>query len=316
LSALCYQALLNVGKAKEGKKVKTLIIKLGASGDVVRTTTLLHKLSGDIYWITSDENIVLLTGNQRISRAVSWKQGLDLLGIEFDLVINLEDSFEVAKTLGQFKYKELFGAYLSSSNNVEYTENAREWFDLSLVSRFGRTKADELKLRNRKSYQELIFACLGYKFENDGYFLPHTTGSDLAGDVAIANTAGHVWPMKRWAFYDELKSQLEGDGYVVNFLPVRKTLLEHMADVQNHKYLVSGDTLPMHIALGSGIKCVTIFQCTSPWEIHDYGLQTKVVSPLLEKYFYKRDFNIAATTCIPLDVVYDITAKICSGCKQ
>lgn len=290
--------------------MKILIIKLGASGDVVRTTTLLNKLPGDIYWITSDENIVLLVGNQRIRRAVSWRQVSDLFAIEFDLVINLEDSLEVAKTLERFKYKELFGACLGNSNNVEYTENARGWFDLSLVSRFGRTKADELKLRNRKSYQELIFTCLGYKFENDGYSLPLTPGSDLTGDVAIANTAGHVWPMKRWAFYDELKFKLEKNGYVVNFLPARMTLLEHIADVQNHKYLIGGDTLPMHIALGSGMKCVTIFQCTSPWEIHDYGLQTKIVSPLLEKYFYKRDFDVEATTCISLRTVYEVVNRI------
>lgn len=288
-----------------------LIIKLGASGDVVRTTTLLNKLQGDIYWITSDENLVLLSDNQRIRLAVSWKQASDLLSIEFDLVINLEDSLEVAMSLKQFKYKDLFGAYVNGSNNVEYTDNASAWFDLSLVSRFGRKKADELKLKNRKSYQELIFACLGYRFENDRYFLPRTTGSNLAGDVAIANTAGHVWPMKRWAFYDELKMKLEEVGYVVNVLPARNTVLEHIADVRNHKCLVSGDTLPMHIALGSGIKCVTVFQCTSPWEIHDYGLQTKIISPLLETYFYKRDFNEAATTCIPLGTVYDITAKIC-----
>jgi len=306
---------LNREDDEQGETVKILIIKLGASGDVVRTTTLLNKLPGDIYWVTSDDNLVLLADNQRLSRAVSWKQVSDLLQIEFDLIINLEDSFEVAKLLGQFKYKELFGAYLSDSNNVEYTGNASSWFDLSLVSRFGRSKADELKLRNRKSYQEIIFSCLGYIFEDDRYFLPRITRSDLAGDVAIANTAGHVWPMKRWAFYDELKVKLKDAGYVVNFLPVRKTLLEHIADVQSHKYLVSGDTLPMHIALGSGIKCVTIFQCTSPWEIHGYGLQVKIISPLLERYFYKRDFDVAATTCIPIDTVYDVTAQICSGGK-
>lgn len=303
---------MNIRDNVEGRNVKVLIIKLGASGDVVRTTALLHKLPGDIYWITSDENLVLLADNQRISRAVSWKHSSDFLGIDFNLVINLEDSMEMAKLVGQLQYKELFGAYLSHSNNIAYTENSRSWFDLSLVSRFGRIKADELKLQNRKSYQELIFSCLGYEFHNDGYFLPHATASALAGDIAIASTAGNVWPMKRWAFYDQLKHKLEDDGHVVNFLPSRRTLLEHIADVQSHKCLVSGDTLPMHIALGSGMKCVTLFQCTSPWEIHDYGLQTKILSPLLEKYFYKRDFDVEATTCIPLDVVYEMTTQMCS----
>jgi heptosyltransferase II len=98
---------------------------------------------------------------------------------------------------------------------------------------------------------------------------------------------------------------LEAKGFKVNLLPTRPTIRQHIADVQNHKFLVSGDSLPMHIALGSEIKCLTLFQCTSPWEIHDYGVQTKIVSPLLEKYFYKRHFDIQATTCITLDEVYN-----------
>ncbi len=60
----------------------------------------------------------------------------------------------------------------------------------------------------------------------------------------------------------------------------------------------------MHFALGTRTPCVTIFNCTSPWEIHDYGIQTKLVSPLLEKFFYKREFDEAATMAIGLDEVY------------
>ncbi len=109
--------------------------------------------------------------------------------------------------------------------------------------------------------------------------------------------------MKKWAYYDELKSKLESLGLVVNFLPVRPTLLEHLADVQGHRCLVSGDSLPMHLALGSNISCVTIFTCTSPWEIHEYGLQKKIISPRLEEFFYKRGWNEGATNAISLDQV-------------
>jgi hypothetical protein len=65
----------------------------------------------------------------------------------------------------------------------------------------------------------------------------------------------------------------------------------------------------MHFALGTGTPCVTLFTCTSPWEIYDYGLQTKIVSPLLAEFFYKRGFDIRATTAISLDEVYDITIR-------
>ena len=63
--------------------------------------------------------------------------------------------------------------------------------------------------------------------------------------------------------------------------------------------------MPMHFALGTGTRCVSLFTCTSPWEIHDYGVQRKIVSPLLEEFFYKRDRDERATTAISVDEVFD-----------
>ena len=50
---------------------------------------------------------------------------------------------------------------------------------------------------------------------------------------------------------------------------------------------------------------MTLFNCTSPWEIHDYGVQTKLVSPLLEQFFYRRGFDPAAVTAIRLEDVLE-----------
>jgi hypothetical protein len=61
----------------------------------------------------------------------------------------------------------------------------------------------------------------------------------------------------------------------------------------------------MHLALGSNIKCVALFTCTSPWEIYEYGLLTKIVSPLIGEFFYKRGFDPRATTAIPFDQVLE-----------
>jgi heptosyltransferase-2 len=90
---------------------------------------------------------------------------------------------------------------------------------------------------------------------------------------------------------------------------MRSTLSEHIQDVQNHSYLISGDSLPMHIALGSRIKCLSIFICTSPWEIFDYGLQRKIVSPLLDQYFYKRNYNREAVESIMVEEVYNVIVQ-------
>jgi hypothetical protein len=197
----------------------------------------------------------------------------------------------------------IFGACADLSKRLRYTDNSKCWFDLSLISSYGRHEADRLKFLNRQTYQELIFTGLGLRFAGEPYLLPEPMETGLSGDVAIAADAGPIWPMKKWAYYEELEQQLEDRGLIVNVLPKRPSLLEHLSDVRNHCCLVGGDSLPMHLALGTGTRCVTLFTCTSPWEIYDYGIQTKIVSPLLEEFFYKRGYDERATTAIGVDEV-------------
>jgi heptosyltransferase II len=291
--------------------MKTLIIKLGATGDVVRTTTLLSELEGEVYWLTSDLNAGMLEGHLAISEIIPWSLRNKLYTRrQYDLIINLEDTAEAAEIVKANTCADLYGAYMDRHGKVVYTHNAREWFDMSLISRFGRQKADALKLRNRKSYQEIIFNGLGFTFSGQPYYLPEPGYSELNGDIAIAPKAGTVWPMKEWAYYVELRRMLEEDGFSVNWLPLRTTLREHLGDVANHRLLVSGDSLPMHVALGYGIPCVSLFICTSPWEIYDYGIQTQIVSPELEHFFYKREYLERAATSIPIETVYEASRQM------
>ena len=280
--------------------MKTLIIKFGASGDVVRTTTLLH-LFNDVDWITSDMNSSLLEGIPNITRVITESEIANTNFWEYDLVINLEDDERSSRLLEKIKYKELFGAFISNDGKISYTENSKQWFDLSLISVHGIEKANLLKYQNQKAYQELIFEGLGYQFKGEPYFLPESPVTNLYGDIAIAPKAGKVWPMKNWAYFDELSEMLREKGLIVNYLPQRQTMLEHLSDVRNHNLLISGDSLPMHFALGSNIPLVTFFTCTSAAEIYDYGLMTKLISPDLEQYWYRRDFSIEATQSISFD---------------
>jgi lipopolysaccharide heptosyltransferase II len=285
--------------------VSVLIIKLGATGDVVRTTPLLRRLAGSVSWITAQNNLSLLQGIDRNLCCVSWENRKRVADITYDLVINLEDDCETSEFLNELTFKQLFGAHLNGDNQLAYTSNSREWFDLSLISRYGREEADRRKLLNRRTYQELVFDGLGLGFCGEAYYLPPARATGLQGDVAISCTAGPVWPMKKWAYFDELKKELETAGLKVNILESRPTLLEHLADVQGHRCVVSGDSLPMHLALGSRVPCVSIFTCTSPWEIYGYGLQKKIVSPVLGKFFYKRGYSRSATTAITLEEVIE-----------
>jgi heptosyltransferase II len=291
--------------------MNTLIVKLGATGDVVRTTPLLRRLDGTFTWLTAARNkpfVENLPGLDRHLETLAWEERSSIAGQSFDLVISLEDDIETAAVLQTVKSGRIYGAHLNGSRAVTYSEDSRRWFDLSLVSKYGRQRADELKYLNRHTYQQLIFEGMGLTFEEkDRYILPPTLPSDLQGDVAIAPEAGAVWPMKRWAYFGELRSALEASGLKVNILPTRPTLLQHLADVRGHRCVVCGDSLPMHLAIGSGIPTVALFTCTSPWEIHGYDLLTKIVSPRLGEFFYKRGFDARATTAISPDEVLEAT---------
>jgi ADP-heptose:LPS heptosyltransferase len=290
-----------------------LIMKLNATGDVVRTTPLLRSFNAEVTWVTARNNVVLLQGLADNLRSVPWEERDSVRDADYDLVINLEDETEVAEFVSGIRHKQRFGAYLDGEKQLRYTDDSRRWFDLSLISVFGRANADKLKFQNRQAYQELIFEGLGLPFQGQKYLLPEAVKTDLSGDVAISAVAGAVWPMKNWAYYDQLKSELEAEGLKVNFLPKRGSLLEHLGDVQNHRCLVGGDSLPMHLALGSGVPCVSLFTCTSPWEIYDYGIQTKIISPLLGKFFYSRGFDREATTAIGLPEVKKATRSRLNG---
>ena len=280
-----------------------LIAKLGATGDVVRTTPLLRRLTSHITWLTATKNTVLLEGVKDNLRCFSWDERERALDTHYDLAINLEDTLDVAQFLKTVRCNKIFGAYVDSDNSLRYTENSTRWFDLSLISAYGKLKADKLKFQNRQTYQELIFSGLGLRFAGEPYLLSEPIETGLSGDVAIAADAGPIWPMKKWAYYHGLKERLEDQGLTVNVLPERSSLLEHLSDVRNHRCLVGGDSLPMHFALGTGTACVSLFTCTSPWEIYDYGVQKKIVSPLLEEFFYKRGYDDRATTAITMDEV-------------
>src|SRR5206468_5421240 len=102
----------------------TLIVKIGATGDVVRTTSLLSKLNGQITWITATRNLVLLDGLRNNLRCFSWEERAAALDRCYDLVINLEDTIDVAQFLRAVECREIFGAYLTSDDSVTYTPSS------------------------------------------------------------------------------------------------------------------------------------------------------------------------------------------------
>ena len=79
--------------------MRALIIKLNATGDVVRTTCLLHRLNGHVTWLTASANVPLLQGVASNLRCLAWDNRDAALDEHYDLLVNLEDDPEPRHSL-------------------------------------------------------------------------------------------------------------------------------------------------------------------------------------------------------------------------
>jgi heptosyltransferase II len=282
-----------------------LIIKLGALGDVIRTTPLLRVLEGEITWVTSAAALPFLRHAPQITRLLVADNPGFRLERNYDLVINLEDDLPSAHLASAVATERVVGPYLRG-DAIAYEGLSVEWFDMSLTSRYGREKADQLKLRNRKTYQELIFSALGKKYcgEDPVLCLP-LRKTQTPGLVGIEARAGGVWPTKQWCRYEEIAKCLAGVGYRVRFFRQRDSVVDYADDINECEFVICGDTLAMHLGLALGKRVVALFTCTSPWEIYGYGTLAKVVSPLLEQFFYKRTYSAEPGEAISATEVMD-----------
>jgi heptosyltransferase-2 len=289
------------------------IIKVGATGDVVRTSVLLELFENDdITWVTAKGNIDVLPYQSPVLRRVLAIEDIDKSGItseDFDLVISLDDDIKCARLASSLKTKELFGAY-ASGDKVLYTDAASEWFDMGLSSRYGKQKADEIKWNNKCSYQEILLRMLGGIFNGEEYQIREDVKRDTASKIiGIEARAGARWPTKVWNQYDKLAERLRSEGHEVVFFEERPTFREYFQDIANTSLMIGGDTLGMHIALALDIPSVILFTCTSATEIYGYGRMKKIVSPFLKDAFYKTDYLPHALDSIPLDTVYEAVKK-------
>jgi heptosyltransferase II len=282
-----------------------MIIKTGAAGDVVRTTSLLSVLAGTIYWVTSEVNKWLLPDDMpNLVKLTVVEAFQSLKGTRFSKVISLEEDNDCARLASEVATHFMAGVFLQNGK-VTYTDNAAYWFDMSRVSRYGLEKANTLKAENTLSYQDCIFNMIGKKFNGEPYRIyADDSIQQMKQLIGIEKRSGNVWPDKQWWGYDELIHQLEVNGYPVKVLTQRNNIREYLDDIAECSHIVSGDTLAMHIALAYGKQCTAIFNCTSPQEIYDYGLLKKVISPLLSNYFYSSSYDKEVIESIPLDDVY------------
>jgi heptosyltransferase-2 len=281
-----------------------LIIKTGAAGDVVRTTSLLNVLEGNIYWVVAEKNKLLLPDGVKNLNILSGKNVLQSLkDIKFEQVISLEEDNDCAKLASEVNADELTGIYFTNGK-INYTNDSAGWFDMSRFSKLGLEKANRLKAENSRSYQYHIFKMIGKQFNAEPYKI-FTDGSIKANDkvIGIEKRTGRQWPDKQWWGYEQLIDKLKGEGYAVKTFNQKSNVRDYLRDIAGCSHIISGDTLAMHVALAYNKTCTAIFNCTSPQEIYDYGLLKKVVSPLLAQYFYASSRDKAVIDSVRLEDV-------------
>jgi len=249
---------------------ETLIIKLGALGDVVRTTTLLNVLDGNITWFTKPnakpllENIPAITG---LTSDIN-----DISGRHFDEVFSLDDDIDGCSILKQITFDKLYGFYESSGKILPMPE-AAEWWAMSLN---GPEDRDERKQANRESFQHYLFKNVGRVFNGEDYCLGYAPKDVSENIIGLEAHAGDRWPMKIWPYYAELEKKLIENGFKTRKFETKPDIREYVADINECKLVVSGDSLAMHLALALKKKVVGIFGPTSPYEIEMYGRGKKV----------------------------------------
>ena len=287
---------------------KTLIVKTGATGDVVRTTPLLHVIEGEIHWLTLEYNKQILPRDcQHLTRIFSVESDLEeLKNQSYTKIISLEEDRYLCSFISELSCISYSGIFLKN-DRIQYTADASLLFDMSLMSALDKSQADELKFTNTLSYQDLIFRLTEHVFDGQKYWINKPAFQKLKSGIKIGieSRAGDRWQGKIWYGYDRLASMLEDQGYEPIFFSQRGSLSEYLADISSCDYIITGDTLAMHVALAFEIPVIAIFTCTSPAEIYDYGIMKKIINPNLRNCFYKTSLMPVDSSLIEVDEVME-----------
>jgi ADP-heptose:LPS heptosyltransferase len=299
---------------------RVLVIKLGAMGDVLRTTSILPSLRRScerpfVTWITAPEPVDLLEHNPYVDSVVAADSaGIARLCVErFDLVINPEASRESGALASLVQATEKRGFGLSPEGTVSSLNRGAE--ELFLTGLF-----DDVKKRNVKTYEELVCQLAELPCERSRPTLLLTEGElrfasefrrsrQIDRDkriIGINTGGGGRWQLKRWTasgFADLARRLSERSDLAVLLLggPAEQRINEEILaqpgvraidggcfnSARNFAVLVglcdvlvTGDSLALHMGLALGRRVVVLFGPTSAAEIDLYDLGEKILPPM------------------------------------
>jgi len=333
-----------------------LVIKIGALGDVVRCSFLAQALRDKykkrkprIYWLTSDQAKYFFINNPYIDQIVLEKNRGRLEKMSFDLVVNLEEDVENARFATSLRPKKLIGAFLNRDGKVDYTDDSRNWYDMSMISKLGKKKADIMKRLGKKTHRELMAEVIKVdyrKFEpflrltplqrkmTDQFLRRHNLSrTDLI--VGINTGGADRWPKalpikKTVALIDEIYkrynatillfgglNEVERNKEIIKLskVPIISTgcgndLVEFPALVSICNLFIVSDSLGLHIALALKRKTICLIGTTLPNELGTYGIGERVVAKSKDVGFLKKDSK--AMEKIDLKEIYKAVENLLS----
>ncbi len=280
---------------------RILIIKLGAMGDVIRTTPLLVRLrkeypDAQIHWITHTPDI-LPAG--KIDRIYPWNEtSLHILkALDFDIAVNLDKDLEACILLRQVKARRKFG-FIEHEGHVWPLSPAAEHKILTGLF-------DDLSKANTRHYIAETFDICGFDFQDEPYLLDVDAAlrekwrgiyREKTGDgpyVGLNTGCGARWPTRLWPeeYWVELIQRMQRahlspillggpDEDARNrrlhqatgaFYPGTFSLKEFIAMIAATDAVVTAVTMAMHLAIGTRRRMVLFNNIFNRHEFYLYG---------------------------------------------
>ncbi len=305
----------NLCAAYRKTREKLLIIKLGALGDVIRTTPILRRFnkedSAAVWWLTRYPEVIPGTWTNVLP--FNLESILQIQAIEFDVAYNFDKDAEACGLLKQVKARRKYGFTLCGGKPAPA--------HMLSYHKYGTGLDDEYSKANKKSYQEELFEMCGLKFRGEEYIVECDEkvkiglGNKTKKKIVGLNTGcGVRWPTRLWKeeYWITLAQMIKQAGYSVLMLGGEKEhyknyRIAHRANVSymgHYPYqtfvgfvdqcdlVVTGITAAMHIALGLKKKVIalnSIFN-KNEFEMYDRG---EVVEPDIpcQCYFEPRCTN-------------------------
>jgi len=313
---------------------KILIIKLGAMGDVLRTTTILPAIKKKygrncyITWLVLQESKELLEDNQYIDKILIYSQDsiLQIQQEKFDILYSLEITPPATLIANLINAEEKFGYFFDKDSHPNYfNESAKNYLE--------NVFSDYKNKEDKRTYQEMLFEITELEYEKQPYILNLQLPKLKSGKVIGINigSAGR-WKSKAWhpdsikelieklpkqyrvillggpeeiEFLPDLAYELKSQGINVETNNPNNTIKEFISVLNKCDLIITGDTLALHLAIALNKKIIALFFCTPDWQIESYNLVEKIKSPLLDKYFMSDNYSEELTKSIPVKEVLE-----------